>query len=68
MIKNLTALEIKIGERIYRLICDVDSPLGEAHDVLLQMKGQVAKMISDAHAADQTAAQPPVSTETIEAV
>jgi len=47
MIKNLTALEIKIGERIYRLICDVDSPLGEAHDVLLQMKGQVAKMISE---------------------
>ena len=67
MIKNLTALEIKVGERVYRMICDVDAPLGEAHDVLLQMKGFVAKMISDAHAVEQAAAQPPVSSETIEA-
>ena len=68
MIKNLTALEIKIGERIYRLICDIDSPLGEAHDVLLQMKGHVAKMISDAHAAEAATAKPQPAPEPLEAV
>ena len=47
MIKNLTALEVKIGERIYKLLCEADSPLGEVHDVLMQMKAHVIKVMSD---------------------
>ena len=53
MIKNLNALEIKVGERIYKLLCDVDSPLGEVHDALLQMKGFIVKTINDLHASQQ---------------
>ena len=47
MIKNFTALELKVGERIYKFLCDVDAPLGEVHDVLCQMKGFVIKTMSD---------------------
>jgi len=63
MIKNLTALEIKIGERIYKFLCDVDSPLGEVHDVMMQMKGQVLKLMNDAHVATQPSAVLPDTTK-----
>jgi len=52
MIKNLTAVEVKMGERIYKLLCEIDSPLGEVHDVLCQMKAFVVKKINEAHAAE----------------
>lgn len=49
MIKNLTALEIKSSERIYRLLCEVDSPLGEVYDVLCQMQAFVVTKINETH-------------------
>lgn len=52
MLKQLAALEVKIGERIYRLLCDHDSPLGEVHDVLMQMKSHVVGKIQENHAAE----------------
>lgn len=39
MIKQKTILEVKSNDRIYELYCPSDSPLGELHDVLMQMKG-----------------------------
>jgi len=39
MIKQVTIIEVKIGERAYQLYCGNDSPLGELHDALMQMKG-----------------------------
>jgi hypothetical protein len=53
MIKNLSALEVKIGERVYKLICEVDSPLGEVHDVISQMKNYVIQRINESHKAEQ---------------
>ena len=48
MIKQRTVLEIKIGERLYELFCQGDSPLGELHDALMQMKGYVVdRMIAE---------------------
>lgn len=47
MIKNLTELEMKIGERVYKLLCACDSPLGEVHDVLNSMKAHVLKVMQD---------------------
>jgi len=45
MIKTKTVIEIKIGERIYTLDCSPDSPLGELHDALIQMKSFVIEQI-----------------------
>ena len=60
MIKNITALEIKVGERAYKLLCEIDSPLGEVHDVISQMKAFVVNKINEAHAANQPATEPAV--------
>ena len=38
MFKQITVGEVKRGERTYQLLCDPASPLGELHDVLLEMK------------------------------
>ncbi len=61
MIKSLTALEVKIGERVYKFLCDVESPLGEAHDAISQMKNYVVGKINEAHAASQS--QAPIEPE-----
>lgn len=47
MIRNKTVLEVKIGERIYQMECANDSPLGEVHDALSQMKGYVIQLMID---------------------
>lgn len=54
MIKNLTCLELKFGERCYKFLCDITAPLGEVHDVISQMKGYVISKINEAHAAQQS--------------
>jgi len=36
MIKNLTQLEVKVGEKIYHFLCDQDSPLQHAKEALFQ--------------------------------
>jgi hypothetical protein len=48
MIKNISKLEVKIGERIYTLLCECDSPLGEVHDSLSSMKGFIIQKIQEA--------------------
>jgi hypothetical protein len=47
MIKQVTILEEKIGDRVYQLSCGSDSPLGELHDALMLMKGYcVERMVA----------------------
>jgi len=48
MIKTLTVLEIKKGEKVYQFQCDSDSPLGEIHDVLCMMKFDIVSRIKEA--------------------
>ncbi len=48
-----TFLQVTKGERIYSFECNSDSPLGEIHDVLLEMKGYVVQRASDAHEQDK---------------
>lgn len=50
MIKNKTVLETKVNERAYRLECSPDSPLGELHDAICEMKSYVVQMIHEANA------------------
>ena len=61
MIKNLTELEIKIGERVYKFLCAVDAPLGEVHDAVNQMKSFVVQKINEAHAASSPKEGPEAS-------
>lgn len=45
MIKNIAQLEHKIGDRIYKFLCDSDAPLGEVHDALAKFKTHVVSII-----------------------
>lgn len=47
MIKNLSAIEVKLNERVYRFICEVDAPIGEVHDILCQMKSLVVQKMQE---------------------
>lgn len=53
MIKNLSSIEVKIGERLHRFICEVDAPIGEVHDVLCQMKTLVIQKMQELHDAQK---------------
>jgi len=54
MIKSMIHLEIKASERPYQFICCLDSPLGEIHDVLCQMKAEIIKRINEAQNSENT--------------
>ncbi len=45
-LKCKTALQVKIGERIYEMECHSDSLLGEVHDALTQMKAYIVDRIN----------------------
>ena len=60
MLKNITRIEHKIGDRLYHLTCDQDSPISEVKDALCQFMGQVTQIenrIKEAQA--QAASAPP---------
>lgn len=57
MIKQKTVLEVKIGERVYELSCAADSPLGELHDALMQMKGFCVDRMIQAHEQEKKQAE-----------
>jgi hypothetical protein len=44
MLKNISRLEQKIGERIYHLLCDSDSPLVEVKEALFQFTKYVGSI------------------------
>ena len=49
MIKNISKFEVKIGERTYQMLCEMDSPLPEAKEALFQFIKYLGH-IEDAHA------------------
>ena len=55
MLKNISRLEHKIGERIYHLTCDADSPLGEVKETLFEFLKFVGR-IEDTERAKQAEA------------
>ena len=52
MLKQHAMLEVKINDRIYQLHLPCDSPLGEAHDALFQMRSYVIDKINEAKTHD----------------
>lgn len=51
--KNIGGLSVKIGERIYHFVCDVDAPLGEIHDAISRIKGFIVERINQTHQAEK---------------
>lgn len=47
MLKNHTILELKKNERLYQLFLSADSPLGEVHDVLHEMKCYLINLMAE---------------------
>lgn len=64
MIKQKTVLEVEVSGRIFQLICDSDSPLGNLHDALMMMKGYTVERMSEAHKQEHEAAEKIKSIET----
>lgn len=58
MIKSQTIIEIKIGERNYTFECSPDSPLGEIHDALFQMKSIIVQQIVQEHEKEKSKQNP----------
>ena len=50
MLKNLTSLTHKIGDRIYTLYCDMDSPISEVKEALFKFVGHVSNIEAAAQA------------------
>jgi hypothetical protein len=48
MLKTKSVLHVKINDRNYCLYCECDSPLGELHDALVQMKTFVIQTMQNA--------------------
>lgn len=46
MQKTITKFEIKKDERVYQFLMENDSPLGELHDVLLEMREHVIQVVN----------------------
>lgn len=45
MIKTVAIIEVKIGDNTYSLECSPNSPLGEVHDALMQMRSTVVAIM-----------------------
>lgn len=61
MFKNIARLECQIGDRIYHLMCDHDSPISELKEALCQFTGYavaVEKAHQDAQKAEHEAQEP----------
>lgn len=56
MLKNLVRLEHKIGDRIYHLFCDPDSPTAEIKEVCTQF---MARMVHIEQAAAESSKKIP---------
>lgn len=59
MIKTQTILEIRKGDRDYKLLLSPDSPIGEVYDVLSEMRAFCLQKINDAQAAEQPKQEQP---------
>lgn len=67
MIKNITRLEHKIGERVFHLMCEADSPISEVKDALFIFVSHVTQIEKAANEAMFKSSEPTAdSTESVE--
>ncbi len=66
MLKNIVKLECKIGEKIYQLFCDNDSPLEHLKEAFFQFQkfvGQIEDNVKAQKEAQKQAEEPIESAE-----
>lgn len=63
MFKQKLVLEHKIGDRLYEVHCQPDSPLGELFDALMAWKGWAVQRMSQAHEQEMLEAQEKMAEE-----
>lgn len=56
-VKQQAVLEVKKNERVYTLILPADAPLGEAFDVITEMRGYVIDRCNEVKKIDQEETQ-----------
>lgn len=44
MLKNLSKLEVQVGEKVYQLLCDMDSPLEHVKEALFQFQKYIGQI------------------------
>jgi len=62
MLKNLARLEHKVGDRVYHLLCDNDSPITEVKEAITQFLGYVVhieKMAAESQKSAETPQEEP---------
>ena len=57
MLKSKSVLEVEISDKKYQLYCESDSPLGNLHDALMQMKGWCVDRMVKAQNEEEAASQ-----------
>lgn len=57
-LNNKTVIEVTKNERVYSLELSADSPLGELHDVLVEMRGYVIQRAQDAQEQEKRSEKP----------
>ncbi len=62
MLKNISKLECKIGERSFQMLCDSDSPLSEVKESLFQFLKYIGQIEDSMRA--QNSVQEVVETKT----
>lgn len=60
MLKNITRLEHKVGEKVYHFLCDNDSPVHEAKEAVMQFLKYIMS-VEDAAKVQQELAKQQVS-------
>ena len=55
MLKQVLVFEEEEAGRGYRFMCDLDSPLGDIHDVLVRLRGDIVDRMIAAQKQDQEA-------------
>jgi hypothetical protein len=57
MLKNIARLECMIGEKVYHLMCDNDSPLDQVKEALFQFQKYIGQIEDSAKAAQEKSKQ-----------
>lgn len=55
MLSNLSKLQVQIDNKVYQLLCDVDSPLPSVKEALFQFQKFVGKVEDDVKAQQEKA-------------
>ena len=53
MLKNLSVLEVKVDDRLYRFECDPNAPLGEVYDSVSAMKKYIYGVMKERYEKEQ---------------